>query len=107
MPGLTRLGFMINYVDPLESFRLLSTFEIQWPEGQVSRLVFGTEGGFVVSGVGVRIRVGYATAGYRDGDSDFTFGSSLVLGTSNIDWAFEPHGLLGEKVQRLGIRLRL
>lgn len=107
MPGMTRFGGMLNYVDPQESYRLLSTFEFQWLEGEGSRLVLGAEAGAVLSGVGVRVRAGWATKQIGEVHSDFTYGASMELGTANIDWAYESQGLFDEPVQRLGIRLRL
>src|SRR6185436_20148171 len=59
MPRLTRLGFTMNYVDPQESFRLLSAIEVQWPEGRSARTVLGGEAGTVIRGVGVVGRLAY------------------------------------------------
>ncbi len=107
MPRLSRFGAMLNYVDPQEGFRLLSTFEVQWPEGESSRLVLGAEAGAVLSGVGVRVRAGWGTTQIGDVHSDFTYGASVELGTANIDWAYESKGIFDESVNRFGIRLRL
>lgn len=108
MPRTTRLGFTMNYVDPQESFRLLSTIEGQWSEGRGARLVLGMEGGLVVgSAVGVIGRVAYG--GRYDGSSAsrYTFGITAELGWMDVDYAFEPEDALGERGQRIGVRLRL
>ena len=105
MPRLTRVGFTTNYVDPQETFRLLSTIEIQWPEAQGARLVLGAEGGIVVSGVGVIARGAYGSRRGGSARSALTFGLSLELARLSVDYAYEPTSLLGDAAQRAGIRL--
>lgn len=107
LPRLTRLGFTMNYVDPQETFRLLSTIELQWPHAASTRLVLGVEGGIVVQGVGVLARGAY---GSRPGDaalSRFTGGLSITMGTLTVDYAYTPTVLLGGGEQRVGLRLTL
>jgi hypothetical protein len=108
MPGLTRVGFTMNYVDPQETFRLLSTVEFQWAEGRGVRTVLGFEGGIVVSNaVGVIGRAGY---GSRPGgllQPRLTYGVTLALTRASFDYTFEP-GIEGvSSVQRVGMRLTL
>ena len=107
VPGITRMGATMNYVDPLESFRLLSTVEIQWPEGLDTRVIVGLEAGVVVSGIGLRGRVGYGAEEVLVSQSDFTFGGTLELTDLNFDYAYESSGLLGESVHQVGVRLRI
>lgn len=108
MPGLSRLGFTMNYVDPQETFRLLSTLEFQWAEGRGMRTVIGVEGGIVVSNaVGV---IGRAAYGSRPGGllrPRFTYGASVALTRFTFDYAFEPVVAGSSSTQRVGVRLAL
>lgn len=106
LPRLSRFGFTMNYVDPQETLRLLSTFEVQWPDGEASRFVLGVEGGVVFSGVGVKGRFGYGTTTFAE-RTDFTYGASVDIAGMNLDYSFESDNLLGEPAHRFGLRLRL
>ena len=108
MPRLTRLGFTMNYVDPQETFRLLSTIEFQWAEGRGMRTVAGLEGGMVVSNaVGVIARGAYGSR--PDGllHPRLTYGVSVALTRVTFDYAYEPRVVGVGGAQRLGIRLSL
>lgn len=108
MQRLSRFGFTMNYVDPQETFRLLSTLEVQWPAGQSNRFVFGVETGIVLSGVGLVGRVGYASRPSHGTDrKTFTFGATVELTQLKVDFAYEPYGLADERTQRIGVRLAL
>ena len=107
IPRLTRTGFTMNYVDPQETFRLMSTVELQWPEGRGTRLVLGVEGGIVVAGVGILGRTAYGSRREGSDRSAFTFGLSLGLSRLMVDYAYEPSDLLGDASQRIGVRLTL
>jgi hypothetical protein len=107
MPRLSRFGFTMNYVDPQETFRLLSTLEVQWPAGQGTRFVFGGEGGVVLGGVGVVGRVAHGSRPEGSDRSGFTFGATLELGFVDIDVAWEPADQTDESVRRIGFRLAL
>jgi hypothetical protein len=108
LPRLTRLGFTMNYVDPQESFRLLSTVEVQWPDGYSARLVVGAEAGVVIKGVGVSGRVGYG--GEPPGlpnASKASFGGTVALGVFDFDYAYRARDLLDERAHHFGLRLTL
>jgi hypothetical protein len=107
MPRLSRFGFTMNYVDPLESFRLLSTLEVQWLEDIGSRFVLGTEAGIVVKGVGVLGRVAFGGRSEELAGSQFTFGGSVAISRLAIDYAFQDRDPLAETVHRFGLRLAL
>jgi hypothetical protein len=107
MPRVTRLGFTMNYVDPQETYRLLSTVEAQWVQEQEARFVVGVEGGVVVRGVGILGRGGYGTKQPGADTSHFTVGLSVALGGLTVDYAYEPVDLLGDGSQRIGVRLIL
>jgi hypothetical protein len=104
LPRLTRLGFTMNYVDPQESFRLLSAVEIQWPEGRGPRGILGGEAGTVIKGVGVVGRLAYGSRWALYQPSAMTYGGSVVLTRLVFDYAFEP-GALGVSRHRFGLRL--
>jgi hypothetical protein len=107
LPGLTRLGFTMNYVDPQESYRLLSTVELQWPDGASTRVLAGLEGGIVVNGVGVLLRGAYATRPTGADLSRFVGGGSITIGGLTVDYAFTPMTLLDGGEHRIGMRLRV
>jgi hypothetical protein len=107
MPRLTRLGFTMNYVDPQETFRLLSTLEVQWPEGAGARWVVGAEGGIVFQGVGVIARAGYGSETPGLPNSKLSVGGSLAFGVLDIDYAYRAHDVLDERAHHIGLRLTL
>jgi hypothetical protein len=107
MPRLTRWGFTMNYSDPEETFRLMSTVEAQWPQGQPARWVLGGEAGAVVYGVGVLGRIAYQTHTAGTGWPPVTLGASLALTRLEIDYAYDAHDPLGAPAHRLGLRLTL
>jgi hypothetical protein len=107
MPRLSRFGFTMNYVDPQESFRLLSTLELQWPEGRSSRFVLGMEGGVVVEGVGIIGRTAYGSRLEGTQQSRFTVGGSLAITRLSLDYAYQPKDFGGDRVHRFGLRLTL
>jgi hypothetical protein len=107
MPRLTRFGFTMNYVDPQEAFRLLSTFELQWPEGGSTKAVLGGEAGVVVSGVGVVARAGYAGGSPWQPDAGITVGGSVQLGLAKLDYAYRDKDIMAQSSHYLGIRLTI
>ncbi len=108
MPSLSRLGFTMNYVDPQESFRLLSVLEVQWPEDQSARLVLGGEAGIVLaSKVGVVGRVAWSSRPTLPTFSAATYGATFALPRINVDYAYRQDDLLREPAHRLGLRLTL
>ncbi len=107
MPGLTRLAMMWNYVDPLETFRLLSTVEFQWPAGEDFRLVIGGEGGVVINEVGLLGRMAYGSEPTGSAFSKMTYGGSLTLANLAFDYAYQRADLSGEPSHRFGFRLTL
>ena len=107
LPRLTRLGFTMNYLDPLDAVRLLSTAELQWPEGRGSRLVLGGEGGVVVRGFGIIARGAFKSRPAGTNLSEFTFGASVVLKNVAIDWAFQENDVFLDTAHHFGLRLAL
>ncbi|MBI4420826.1 MAG: hypothetical protein HY560_08370 [Gemmatimonadetes bacterium] len=107
-PRLTRLGFTLNYVDPLESFRLRSILEVQWPSGRGARLIVGGEAGTVIKGVGVVGRLAYGSRWQDYQPSSVTYGASFVLTRFvTADYSYEPAVPFADSRHRLGIRLTL
>lgn len=105
LPRLTRLGFTMNYVDPLETFRLLSVIEAQWPENGPGRVILGGEAGIVVYGVGLIGRGAYSSRPAGSAQPRFTGGGSAALGKIHLDYAYAAQDLLGGAAHRLGLRL--
>jgi hypothetical protein len=105
IPRLTRLGFTMNYVDPQESFRLLSTLEVQWPEGRGMRLVLGAEAGVVVSGVGIVGRAGYGGQSAGLPNAKWSVGGTVTLGAVDLDYAYRARDLLDEAAHHIGLRV--
>jgi len=108
LPRLSRFGFTMNYVDPQETWRLMSTIEVQWPESRSTRFVGGIEAGVVVKGVGIIGRGAYGSRPQGTQASKFTVGASvLVMERLSFDYAYQPDDARGDKVHRLGLRLTL
>ena len=107
MPRLTRWGFTMNYSDPEETFRLMSTVEAQWPQGEPARWILGGEAGVVVYGVGLLARAAYQTRTAGTGWPHVTLGASLALTRLQIDYAYAARDPVGAPAHRLGVRLTL
>lgn len=105
MPRLTRLGFTMNYLDPRDAVRLMSTVEMQWPEDRGSRLVLGGEAGIVTRGIGVIGRAGFKARPSGTNLSEFTFGASLMLRNVALDWAFQDNDVFMDTAHHFGLRL--
>jgi hypothetical protein len=107
LPQLTRAAVTWNYVDPLETFRLLSTVELQWPDGEGARIVLGGEGGIVVGGIGLLARAAYATDSDGSAYSRMTYGGSVTMSRLALDYAFQKKDLNRLSAHRFGFRLAL
>jgi hypothetical protein len=108
MPRTTRLGFTMNYVDPQESFRLLSTVEAQWVQGRPVRGVVGAEAGIVVKGVGLVGRAGYAGRADVLSSANVTLGATVQMTRFSLDYAYlAEDGLSGGRAHLVGARLSL
>jgi len=107
MPRLTRWGFTMNYADPQETFRLLTTLEAQWPEGQPSHWILGGEVGAVVYGVGLLGRAAYQTRTAGTAEPAVTLGGSAALGRLRLDYAYAARDAVGAPAHRLGLRMTL
>jgi hypothetical protein len=107
IPQRKRLGFTMNYVDPQEAFRLMSTLEIQWPEQREARFILGVEGGIVVSGIGV---IGRGAYGGQPSELDlpqFSYGASLAIARLALDYSYSEADHLDRPVHMFGLRLTL
>jgi hypothetical protein len=104
LPRRTRAGFTMNYVDPQGSFRLLTTVEGQWPEGQPSLLVAGAEAGIVVRGVGIIARIGVNGESSAYDVSPLAVGAGLALGRVQVDYAYRSFDTSSGAMHRFGVR---
>jgi len=107
MPRHTRFGFTMNYVDPQESFRLMSSVEIQWREGRSARGVIAGEAGIVLSGVGIVGRAGFSGRPDVLSDSEWTLGGTLNVAALKLDYAYRHEDVLGEPAHYFGLRFTL
>lgn len=107
LPTRYRLGYMLNFVDPQTTARLLGTIEVIWTEGQERRTVGGIEAGAVVSGVGIVLRAGHGGQPLYTNQSEWSWGGGVVLGGIGIDYAFQKRTGLGGQVHRVGVRFRI
>ncbi|HEX5004606.1 MAG TPA: hypothetical protein VFV65_04780 [Gemmatimonadales bacterium] len=105
LPTITRLGYMLNIVDPQETARLLGTIEWVWTEGEPTRFLIGVEGGAVVSGVGLVVRFGYGRPPLGPSGARWTVGGGVVLGRLGLDYAYQAENLFGQAVHSFGLRL--
>ena len=104
---VSRFGFTMNYVDPQETLRLMSTLEVQWPDGRASRFVLGGEAGVVVEGVGVIARTAYGSQPTASAISQWAVGLSLVIARLALDYAYAGTDQLESGAHRFGLRLGL
>jgi hypothetical protein len=107
LPRLTRFGFTMNYSDPQETYRLMTTVEEQWPEGAPSRWILGGEAGIVVYGVGLLARAAYQTRTGGTVEPAVTLGGTVALTRLQVDYAYGARDLMGTRAHRLGVRLTL
>jgi len=107
LPTVSRVGFTMNYVDPQESFRLLSVLEVQWPGGSAARLVLGGEAGVVYRGVGLIGRLAWSSRPTASIFSAATYGATVAFSRVNIDYAYRQEDLLEDSTHRVGLRLTL
>jgi hypothetical protein len=107
MPVSSRLGFTFNFVDPLETARLLGTVEVDWTQGEPRRTMLGVEAGAVIGDVGLVARAGYGAVPEAPSDKNVSLGAGLVLTRVTIDYAWQPHAGFGGDAHRLGLRLTL
>lgn len=107
MPRLTRFGFTMNYSDPQETYRLMSTVEEQWPQGGRSRWILGGEAGVVVYGVGLLVRAAHQTRTAGTVEPAVTLGGTMALTRLQVDYAYGARDLVGTRAHRLGVRLTL
>jgi len=105
LPTTTRLGIMLNLVDPQSRGRLLGTVDVIWTDGQERRTVVGGEAGLVFGGFGIMVRAGGGGQPVATGQSRFAAGGSLVLHQVTIDYAWQEQTAYGRNVHRLGLRL--
>jgi hypothetical protein len=104
LPRRARAGFTMNFVDPLGTYRLLTTLEGQWPTDAPAFLVTGLEGGVVTHGIGLVARVGYAGHSAMTDASPFTFGAGVELGRLHVDYAYRGYDVLEGGLHRFGVR---
>ncbi|MGH7673399.1 MAG: hypothetical protein ACREMC_10930, partial [Gemmatimonadales bacterium] len=107
LPRRTRAGFTLNYTDPQGAFRLLTTLEGQWLRNQgegTARLITGVEGGVVTGRIGLVGRTAYATRPGVAGGSRLTAGGGVVLGSLQVDYAFQAYAVPGGGTHRVGVR---
>ncbi|KPJ86834.1 MAG: hypothetical protein AMS18_15070 [Gemmatimonas sp. SG8_17] len=107
MPRLTRFGFTMNYVDPQETYRLLSVLELQWPEDRDTRILLGAEAGIVLKGVGLIGRGAYGSQASSSDLPRFTYGLSIAISRLSLDYAFRNADQLEDTVHLVGLRLTL
>jgi len=103
LPPSTRLGFSLNLIDTYSNGRLLAALETIWTRDQSRRTVVGIEGGAVIRGVGVVVRIGHGAQSRGSGAGKTSYGGSLVLGRARIDYAHQPESPLEAGVHLFGL----
>jgi hypothetical protein len=64
----------------------------------------GLEGGVVASGMGVMARLGVSAGAAASDRAGLVYGGTVQFHSVNIDWGYQPYGVLGGASQRLGVR---
>ncbi len=103
LPASTHLGFSFNLIDTYSNGRLLATVETVWTEGEPRRSIIGLEGGAVFHGVGLVGRIGSGGQPAGSGVGKTSYGASLVLPRTRVDYAFQHRSALGRSVHLIGI----
>lgn len=88
VPGSFHVGFSLNLIDTYSNGRLLGLVETVWTQGEPRRTILGLEGGAVVSGLGLIVRVGHGGQPEGSGFSKTAFGGGILLGSARIDYAY-------------------
>lgn len=104
LPSSTHLGFSLNLVDTYSTGRLLATIETIWTDGAPRRTLLGLEGGAVLKGVGLIARIGHGAQPVGSGNSETTYGGSIVLSRARLDYAYQPRSAVGRDVHLIGVR---
>ena len=99
-PRTTRVGYMLNILDPQGTPRLMGTTEWVKTAGGDGYWIIGFEGGVVHEGVGVLGRVGLVTGRDATDRSSTTFGSGLIFHNLRLDYAFQGMDALGGGTHR-------
>lgn len=108
LPTTTKVGYMLNFVDPQSSARLLMTIEGVFTAGQPGRATVGAEAGVVIKGVGIVIRGGYGKAPEGVEIGEGAAGVTLVLSRLvSVDYGYQPRNPLGGQLHQFGVRLNL
>lgn len=104
VPGSFHLGIALNLIDTYTNGRLLALVETAWTEGEARRTTIGLEGGAVISGLGLILRVGHGAQPAGSGLSKTAFGGGVVLGAARLDYAYRSSAA-GDPVTHLfGLR---
>lgn len=103
LPSSTHLGFSMNLIDTYSNGRLLGTIETIWTEGEPRRTVIGVEAGAVFGGVGLVGRMGVGAQSPASGVGRTSYGASVVLPRTRIDYAYQRQSALGRSVHLIGM----
>lgn len=104
LPTTTHLGVTFNFVDPQGTLRLRGVLETVWSERRARRTVLGGEAGVVLSGIGIVARFGFGGQPEGSGETEQSYGGSLVFHRFTLDYAYQRRTVLGRDVQRFGAR---
>jgi hypothetical protein len=103
IPSSTHLGFSFNLIDTYSNGRLLALVESVWTAGEPRRTIVGLEGGVVFHGVGIVGRIGSGAQPVASGVGKTSYGGSLVLPRSRVDYAYQRRSALGRSVHLIGL----
>ncbi|MBA2292587.1 MAG: hypothetical protein H0W15_09030 [Gemmatimonadales bacterium] len=103
VPSSTHLGFSMNLIDTYSNGRLLGTIETIWTAGESRRTIVGVEAGAVFGGVGLVGRLGVGAQSPASGVSRTSYGASVVLPRTRVDYAYQRRSALGRSVHLLGL----
>jgi hypothetical protein len=104
VPASVHLGFAFNLIDTYTSGRLLALVETTWTEDQSRRTLLGLEGGAVISGLGLIVRVGHGAQPPGSGYAKTAFGGGVLLGAARLDYAYRGSAHGGRPTHLFGLR---
>ncbi len=105
LPQTVRVGFTLNFIDPLGVSRLMATTDWVRPPGGDAYWALGVEGGVVSRNVGVVGRAGLAAGRAASDRSGLTYGGGLIFHALRLDYAVQGYDVTGLPSHRIGIRV--
>ncbi len=107
LPYSSHLGLVFNFTDPQGTWLARIIAERVWREDHGSGNKVAAELGVQLGGTFVMVRGGTGERDPETDQSESALGGSVGFKRFSIDYAYQSHTVLGNDVQRLGLRMTL